>query len=262
VGLARTARWVVPLLLATACRTLPAPVPLAPDDARPARFVQAQRERGADRYALRGVAQLAVDGEDLRVRTTQAVVLERPARLRVEVRGFLSQTAAVLATDGEAYQLFFPSERAYEEGPVPPGLLWQVTRIPLEPAEVVDLLLGAPLLDPGLRVTGAVQTGDHIRVVLSDGRGGLRQRVSFDREGRVRQVEFHRGGELRWTASYDDYAEVDGVDFAHSVSADFPGLGTHAALSLRDVEINPELPADVFRLRVPGFASALRRGGG
>ena len=78
------------------------------------------------RRGLSGRARLAVDGHDgaLRLRGSQRVALERPARLRVEVLGLFDQTLAVLVTDGERYQFFRANDRTWESGPVGPDLLW------------------------------------------------------------------------------------------------------------------------------------------
>jgi hypothetical protein len=90
--------------------------------------------------ALRGSARLAVDGEGLEVRARQILVVERPARLRVEVQGLLSQTLAVLVTDGPRYQLFRAENRSFESGDVHPGLLWQVASLALTPEEAIELV--------------------------------------------------------------------------------------------------------------------------
>jgi outer membrane lipoprotein-sorting protein len=44
---------------------------------------------------------------------------------------------------------------------------------------------------------------------------------------------------------------VDGQPFAHALTLDVAAGDTRAEISLRDVELNPELPPDIFRLRQP-----------
>jgi hypothetical protein len=103
----RRAPLLVALLFATAgCRTVAPRLPLAADDPRPAALIRGWQELTAERRALRGSARLAVDGEAVHVRARQILVVERPSRLRVEIQGLLSQTLAVLVTDGPRYQLF------------------------------------------------------------------------------------------------------------------------------------------------------------
>ena len=67
---------------------------------------------------------------------------------------------------------------------------------------------------------------------------------------------------LVWRAEFDEYATVGGEPFAHAVSLEVTAGRTRAEISLRDVELNPELPPDIFRLRAPEGAGAQPDGGG
>jgi hypothetical protein len=254
----RSALLALGLLLAAGCRTTGPPLtPLPPGDERPQRLLEALDARAAERRALRGRAELAVDGDDVRVRGRQILVAERPDRLRVEILGFLDQTQAVLTTDGEGYELF-TTERGHESGAVYPGLLYSVARIDLEPRDVVDIVLGAPRPDPRLELARALSAPDGaLRVELAGPR--RRETLVFDAEGRLRMLLREVRGRRLWEARYDDYAPVSGTPFAHAIALDFAASGVRAQLSLRDVELNPELPDALFRLE-PRRASA-RQGG-
>jgi len=53
------------------------------------------------------------------------------------------------------------------------------------------------------------------------------------------------------------WAQADGdTAFAHSIVLDVAADGTHVEISLRDVELNPELPPGIFRIRAPAEATA------
>jgi hypothetical protein len=254
------------LLGAGACAT-PAPTlaPLAADDPRPRALLDAWEQAARSRRALRGHARLAVDGGDgaVRLRGRQVLVLERPARLRVEILGFLDQTVAVLVTDGERFELFRAGDRSYETGEVHPGLLWEQAWLALTPQEAVDLLLGVPAPQPGLAPSRAL--GDErggVRFDLADAQGRVRRRAEFDGEGRLRRLEvLDASGGLAWTARFDEYATVSGEAFAHAVSLDVTAGGTRAEIALRDVELNPELPPGVFQLRAREAAPGGGSGG-
>jgi hypothetical protein len=263
---ARAALLVALLLVVSACRTVIPAIPLAPDDPRPAAFLALWEEAAQERRSLRGRARLAVDGGDgdIRIRSDEIVVLERPARLRVEVQGFLNQTAAVIATDGERFEIFRSGDRSYETGMVHPALLWQETHLALTPEEAVEVLLGAPAPGAGLVPAGAVDVGEGlIRMDLVDAERRVRRRAAFDTAARLREFEVvGDDGAVLWRARFDDYAAVDGVPFAHAIVLDVTAGVTHVEISLRDVELNPELPPDIFRLRAPAGAGALEREGG
>lgn len=248
------------LLSLSACRA-PVPTwrPLSADDPRPARLLSAWREMAASRHALRGRARLSVDarGGDVKLRGQQVVVLERPARLRVEIQGLLGQTVAVLVTDGERYELFRADDRSYQTGVVHPDLLWQQAWLALAPEEAVELLLGAPAPGAGL-VPGPAwsdREGD-VRFDLVDAEGRPRQRARFDALSRLRQLDQLRpDGSLAWHAEFDDYADVAGRPFAHRVSVDVPDGDSRAEIELRDVQLDPDIAPEVFRLRTPASQS-------
>jgi outer membrane biogenesis lipoprotein LolB len=250
----RAAALVALLLVASACRTFAPTVPLAPDDPRPSALLARWAELASERRSLRGIARLAVDADAVHIRGKQVLVVERPAHLRVETLGFLGQTLAVLVTDGDRFQLFRTEDGGVESGDVHPGLLWEVAHLALTPAEAVDLLLGVPLPDASLRPGRAERTPEGaIRIDLIDGRGAVRQRVAFDAEARLREVEVREAdGRKAWQARFDDYAMIGNEPFARRISLDVQDGDTHAVISFRQVEINPELPAGVFALREPG----------
>ena len=257
----------VGLLFATACAT-PGSVwaPLPPGDPRPGMLLAAWADGAEQRQGLRGRARLALDGGDgdVRLRGRQLIALERPARLRIEIQGLLSQTVAVLVTDGDRYELFRADDRSYHSGPIHPGLLFEQTHLDLTPEEAIDLLLGMPVPDPGLTPAAARADAEaSVRLDLADAEGRVRRRVRFDAAGLLRGVEvFSPDGELLWTAGFDAYAPVGGVDFAHSVTLDVATGGTHAEITLKDVQLNPPLSPDIFRLRaLQPPAAAAKRGG-
>jgi len=217
--------------------------------------VSAWAEAAEQRRGLRGRARLAVDGSDgaVHVRGNQILAIERPARLRVEIQGFLDQTVAVLVTDGLRFELFRASDHAYETGEVYPGLLWEQAGIALTPEEAVELLLGAPAPGAGLRPAGALSDGlGGVQVDLADASGQVRRRAGFDVEQRLRWVEAFGADGLRvWRAEFDDYSQVNGAAFAHALSLEVEQGETRAEITLRDVELNPALSPDIFRLRAP-----------
>ena len=95
---------------------------------------------------------------------------------------------------------------------------------------------------------------------LVDSEQRVRRRVAFDSTDRLREFEvLDDDGVVLWRARFDDYSPVDGVPFAHEIVLDVTAGVVHVKISLRDVELNPELPPDIFRLRAPPGAES--RGG-
>lgn len=244
-------------ILAGGCRGPGPAVPLAEDDPRPEALLAAWRAESERRHGLHALARFAVDapgagvgGRDLALRTKQRIWLERPARLRVEVLGFLDTTLAVLVTDGDRYAVLETQERRYDEGPVYDGLLWDAARLDLSPREAVEVILGIPDPELAWRSSRAYQVDDRIRIELVDAAGRVRRVVDFGADGELRRLA-RSGDEGRsdWEAHFDDFVEIDGAPFARSVAVR-SGSG-RAELTLRRVELNPPDSPDTFRLRVP-----------
>jgi len=244
------------LLLLAGCRTPAAWRPLPGDDLRPAQRLAAWAQQVESRRALRATARLAVDaegvgqdGRDISFRSRQALVLERPDKLRVEVRGVLGETLAVLATDGETFQMFEAADRHFTSGEVRDDLLWNVAHLALTPADAVEVILGAPHLAAGLTPGAAFDAGDgRIRIDLLDDAGALRRQVEFDAEGRLRSILERRGGAVRWEVRFDAYEPVAGAPLAHELAIRAHHDAARALLRLADVELNPPLPPSIFRL--------------
>jgi outer membrane biogenesis lipoprotein LolB len=260
----RARRLSVLLLLSLAACRGPVQVPLSADDPRPRALLEAWSARAEARAALRGQAWLAVDSEargtaaPLRLRSRQSLVLERPGRVRIEVQGMLGTTLAVLAIDDGEYALFETETRRFEAGPLTPDLLWRITGLALRPDEVVEVVLGAPRVSPPLALRSAFSVPDGgVRVELADEAGPLRW-LRFDAQDRLRELEVRETDGASWTARFDDYAPVAGDTLAHRISIET--RSARAVLRLRDVELNPALATDIFRLDGPLPGSAAEGG--
>lgn len=240
-------------LLLGACRTLPPEqVPLGADDARPAALLEALWRRGEEVRGLRGRARVSLEGQRGASFAKQLVLLERPARLRVEVLGMLGQRVAILATDGIGYDLYRAESAGVESGRVDEGTLWETLGLALTPEEVVGLALGAPLgRDEAPRAAGAVSfpADGRVRVALAGAPDGPREVVDFDADGALARYALRDGeGRPVFEARYGDYRPVGGTAFAHSIDLDFPRSEARAAIQFSAVELNPEVSATLFRL--------------
>lgn len=250
------------LLAATAaCRGPGGLATLPAGDPRPARLLAAFEQAAAGRHALRGRARIEVKGGGVDYSARQVVVAERPARLRVEVLGLFGQAVAVLTTDGGRFELFRGESLSFEEGELRPDILWQEARLALRPEEAIAVLLGAPLPEPGLVPLRAAGAEDgSVQVSLGAPGGEVRRRLSFDEQGRLAGLEvLGEDGELAWRARWSGFAPVGGVSFAHAIQLWVAEGDTRAAIALRDVELNPELPPGIFSVRPAQMATA---GGG
>lgn len=257
-------------LFLVSCRSAapPRPVdpglaPLSADDPRPRAFLAALAAQTRERQRLRGIASLGLDGPEGSARAKQVVFLERPARLRVEVLGFLNQSAAVLTTDGVRYTLFRNDAREIEEGLVRAGLLWEVAGIALTPEEAVSVLLGAPTLPdpPELRSASARGAGIRLEVGLGEIAPTLVALLDFDALGRLARFALRGegGGKLWVEANYSSYKTLAVGDFAHEIAIEDHQNRVRAKIRFDEVELNPPLPPKIFELPRSGRGETGRR---
>jgi hypothetical protein len=242
------------------CRTAVPATPLPADDPRPDALVAAWQAHTASRHALRATARLAVDapgagerGDDLALRSKQRMWLSRPANLRVEVLGFLDTAVAVLVVDGERYALLESAARRFDEGPVYDGLLWDAARLDLSPEEAVLVILGTLALDPDWTRSEAWTIDDRVRVAFADASGRPRRILEFGAGGELlANTHLDVAGETAWEAEYGDYValgDLTAAPFARRVA--LSSETGRAEITLRNVELNPTLPPDLFRLSAP-----------
>ena len=219
------------------------------------------------REGLRAQLRLAVDvdedapGGPVHLRSRQRVLLERPARLRVEIEGLLGTTVAVLTTDGVRYALH-AADGSRESGVVHDGLLWQVAGLDLSPREAVDAILGVPPLEPPTRIGSALALEDGgVRVLVADGDGVTRRVLDFDAAGQATRLEVRRDdGAPAYSVHYAGYQDAGCGPFAHRVTIDV--AGAHARLAFQDVVLNPKLSVDSFRPVDPAAAGSPEAEGG
>lgn len=258
-GRVAAAALVAALPLA-ACRSVGPVLPALPaGDPRPAALVARLAAEAGGRSGLRAGARVSIEGQRRASFAKQLLLLERPARLRLEIVGMLGQRVAVLATDGTRYDLYRAERPGLESGEVYPGILFEVAGLALTPGEAVQLALGSPL-GPAEGAppaeSAAVLPDGGLRVVLRPGRpGDPRRTLEFAPAGELVRYALHApGGELVFEARYGDYRDVGGSSFAHDIAVELPASGSRAEIEFQWVELNPTLSDDLFRLE-------LRRGG-
>ncbi len=241
------------LLLQIGCRTLPSQVvPLAVDDPRPDALLAGWTARAGELRSLRGSARVSLDGARGASFARQLLALERPARLRVEVLGLLNQRIAVLATDGERFDLYRSESGAVESGEIRPSVLWEVAGVPLTPEEAVGVLLGAPQMQrPGGETTGAVESADAAVRFEIRGSDLYWSVLEFDAQGLLSGYDLVGPQGALFQVRYRDYREVAGTQFAHRVDLDFPFSQVHAEVQFGGVQLNPVFSESVFRLDLP-----------
>ena len=206
--------------------------------------MRAQLERAigeADsRQTLRAVGKLRVAGPNGSGKIKQVILVERPARLRLESLNVLGQAATLLVTDGERYSFF--DGKTLDGGAVSSEVLHDRLGLAFAPAEAADALLATP--KPVVWPPRAILArGAEREVSFVD------QNLRFGDDGELEAIESLDGsGEIRWTAEYAAWRDVPGGRYPFSVVFWFPETKLRAELELSAVELNPQLEASLFRV--------------
>jgi hypothetical protein len=234
--------FLVVLALA-GCRTLPAELRLlAADDPRPALRIAELRVLAGERRALRATARSRSEGPEGGAFSNQLLLVQRPASLRVEVLGLLQQRVLVLATDGVRYELYRAEGQLREEGPVHPGVLDEVAGLPVTPEAAVGLLLAAPLVPEEPPSSAAESADGALTLHWPD------QTLEFDAEGRLLALRFRPEQRDRLAARWSDWRDTPGGAFPHRLDLDLPEAEARLSLEFRQVELDPVLSPELFRL--------------
>src|SRR5262249_44330414 len=158
-------------------------------------------------------------------------------------------TAADLASDGQRYCFIDYHHNCGECGPATPENVARMVRIPLEPDQVVALLLGsAPLLDGDASDEWDASAGPHI---LTLKRGGLVGRVVLGGvEGRwdVLEAALASGGKPVWSLRHKDFHDVGGVRLPGASL--FEQAGDTVRIQWQEQSVGAPLDDAKFRLQM------------
>jgi outer membrane lipoprotein-sorting protein len=204
--------------------------------------------RRAEIHSLRAVARMAYHTSETSHRTRQVIVAERPDRLRWEVLSPFG-TAFVLAASNGMIAAYAPGEDKLYRGVATPENLARYANVDLSVPTIVDLLLGTPPLTPGgLMVVS--RDGDDVKLwqdrdnqVSTYWFNALLDPVRFERQDNQ--------GHVLLSATFGDSVQIGTVRLPTHLTLDVPVSEQRIDIELRDPEINPELPHNLFVLATP-----------
>ena len=172
--------------------------------------------------------------------TRQALVVDRPDRIRVDVLTPMG-LALALGTGNARLWAYQPSERVRYEGGATPQNLVRLLGAPLALGDVVDILLGVPpaRVPKGPPSVAATPDGHQLTLPLADGV----QRIWFDpRTLDVVRAEEERRDGVVMRLTFGDHHD----GFPHVLDVESPQRGAPVRLQYDTVELNPQVAAALF----------------
>jgi outer membrane lipoprotein-sorting protein len=207
----------------------------------------------ADRLgSLRSLASVHYQGKDGKGKVQEAIVIQRPDRLRLETLSSFGVVLVVTA-NGERVAGFDPRENLFVHGKSSRENLLRLTRIPLGLREITGLLLGLPPVPIQENWEAKENT---LRRALSA--GGSETVAFHPKLGLPVQWErSHADGETELSASFSDFTSTPEGPFPLKISLEAPGQHKRIEIRYQEPELNVTLPPQLFVQEKPQNAREL-----
>ncbi len=235
-------------LIITGCATSakpPAP-PLPVPQWQSSQLTESLSQRRQQFRSLRALARVNYAGPEGKHGFDEAVLVQRPDRLRLETLTFLGAILIVTANDKEIIG-YHPREGALVRGRSTKENLLRLTQIPLELDEITALLLGLP------PVESSAPWRQEGNALIYSPNGRIKDTLAFDSQLPVptRWQRFNGGGALELTALFSDYITTPAGLFPSKINVEAPLQGKKLEIRFQDPEFNAILPADSFTQQKP-----------
>ena len=200
--------------------------------------------------SVRGLARLRVRDGSQSNSSREALVVERPDRLRVEVLSALG-AVFVLTTDNGTLTAYARNENTLYHGTASPENLARYAGLGLPVTALVDLVLGTP--PPSQSTAGTVGFDK------ASGWTGLSEsvpdgiRITWFSSSQVPVLVEQRDGrgDVLWRASFGQYEDHRGLLVATQIGLEVPAASRSIEIILENVDVNPTLDDSLFVLATP-----------
>lgn len=184
-----------------------------------------------------------------RSRDRVVLLIRSPLDLRVESLLEFGAAGYEAVSLGGEFSIFWPLSGEYFRGIGTREEMQRHLSFPLAPEEAIPLILSAVRLEPEADYRLEEKKG---RLWLR----GLRADIEIEEaDGRYRPVEVvwrSLEGTATHRIRYGDFSEISGISFPRSIEGRFSAH--RLRLVLEEVELNPSLETQLFRLDIPEHA--------
>jgi hypothetical protein len=218
----------------------------------PDQLKQSLAGRLRDFRSLRSLASVSYRGSAGRGSFDEAILVERPTRLRLETLSSLG-ALAVVTVNGSEIRGLHPREGLFVRGKPTKSNLLRYTRIPLELSEITALLMGLPPVDSD---AGWEISGNSLTRKLD---AGGKETITFDSALGV-PTKWERAGPTgtsQLSALFADFFSSPAGPFPLRVSFEARAEETRLEIRYREPEINVELAANLFSQEKPANAKEI-----
>lgn len=200
-------------------------------------------------HSMRALGRLEYRHPEATNVSKEAIVVERPDRLRVEVLSLFGSMFVLTSRDG-AFTVYARSEDKIYRGVASPKNMWRYARIGLPVIDLVDLVLGTP---PQREATWSHVTWDSETgwIQLSqDVEGGAMVLWLEDTLPRAAELR-DTYGEVQWRAMFGKYQQHGDIRIATRIRLEVPDRDHSVKIELDDIDVNPTLEENTFSFVAP-----------
>lgn len=203
---------------------------------------------------MRALARLDYAGPEGKNSFQEAILVQRPDRLRLETLSFLGAIMIVTVNDQEILG-YLPREGVLLRGQRSKENLRRLTKIPLplEVEEITALLLGLPPVNTG---TTSQQDGNALNFSTADGGQDV---VAFETNDPVptRWERFNGGDKAEISVKFADYVPTPGGLFPSRITIESAAQKKRLEIRYQEPELNAMLPAESFSQQKPSHVKEL-----
>jgi len=215
------------------------------------------QKRFQDLQGLRGLAHVRFSSPGKSFRLQEVILARRPAFMRLETLSPLGNPQFYLVTDGRDLSMYNPGENRYYRGRTDARYFSSLLPLPLDPEEIVSLLLGGFPILPHEEASVRFDPQENLWILdLSDPQGTTQTLGVEPQSGQVFYMEYRLKGVTR-RLSFEDFRASASHSFPYRILFDSPESRTHLTVEYTDVEINPAWTDEDFHLSVPRGAQIL-----
>jgi outer membrane lipoprotein-sorting protein len=211
-------------------------------------IIQALQQRDEQFRSLRALARLDYAGPEGKNSFQEAILVQRPDRLRLETLSFLGAIMIVTVSDDEILG-YLPREGVFLRGQRSKENLRRLTKIPLplEVEEITALLLGLPPVNTGATPQA---DGNSLSFPAADGDQDV---VAFETNDAVptRWQRLNAAGEAEISVKFSDYVQTPAGLFPLRIAIESAIQKRRLEIRYQEPELNTTLPAENFSQQQP-----------
>ncbi|HEX9787554.1 MAG TPA: DUF4292 domain-containing protein [Candidatus Binatia bacterium] len=212
-------------------------------------LIESIKQRDEMFRSLRALAQVDYAGPEGKHGFQEAVIVQRPDRLRLETLTFLGAILIFTANDREILG-YHPREGVFVRAQPTRENLRRYTQIPLELREITMLLMGLPPIDTDAPWK---QEGNTLIFVAN---GRARDALTFEAHEPVptRWERFNADGKVELSAQLSDYVATAAGLFPRLIRLESPSQKKKLSMRYQEPELNPTPASDLFTQQIPAHA--------